>query len=82
MNLTINAAIHAIIHCHNARPTAHLVPSSRLTDAMAATHGEYSKLNTNKELAANGVIAAVIFPLNKTPNVETTLSFAINPLIK
>ena len=32
-------------------------------------------------LAANGVIAAVMFPLNKTPNVETTLSFAINPLI-
>ena len=27
------------------------------------------------------MIAAVIFPLNKTPNVETTLSFAINPLI-
>ena len=26
--------------------------------------------------------AAVIFPLNKTPNVETTLSFAINPLSK
>ena len=78
----INAAIHAMIHCHNARPTAHLVPNSRLTDAIAATHGEYSKLNTNKELAANGVISAVIFPLNKTPNVETTLSFAINPLSK
>ena len=55
----INAAIHAMIHCHNARPTAHLVPNSRLTDAIAATHGEYSKLNTNKELAANGVIAAL-----------------------
>ena len=35
-----------------------LPPSSRLTDAMAATHGVYSRQNTSKPSAASGVMAA------------------------
>ena len=39
-------------------PSAHLPPSSRLTDAMAATHGVYSRQNTSRPSAASGVMAA------------------------
>ena len=63
-------------------PSAHLPPSSRLTDAMAATHGVYSRQNTSKPSAASGVMAATrlaVLP-NSTDNVDTTLSFAITPV--
>ena len=39
MSRTTYAAAHASAHCHSARPTAHLAPSSRRTDATAATQG-------------------------------------------
>ena len=37
--LAMRVTIHAAANCHTARAAAHLVPSSRLTDAIAATHG-------------------------------------------
>ena len=39
MMWTTAAATHARTHCHTTMPAAHLPPSSRFTDAMAATHG-------------------------------------------
>ena len=39
ISLTISATIQATTHCHTTTPTAHLEPSSLLTDAMAATQG-------------------------------------------
>lgn len=36
---TARAAIHATTHCHSATPAAHLPPSSRFTEAIAATQG-------------------------------------------
>ena len=48
------AATHAIRHCHTARPAAHLPPSSRRTEATAAMHGVYSRLNTSKDAADSG----------------------------
>ena len=79
---TRNAATHAIKHCQTTNPTAHFPPSSLFTEAIAATHGVYNKLNTSKEAAARGDNAEAIPPPNKTYNVDTTLSFAIKPLIK
>ena len=49
---------------------------------MAATQGVYSRLNTSKDAAANGVSTVAILLPNNTSRVATTLSFAINPLIK
>lgn len=37
--LTIYATSHAIKHCQNTRAIAHFVPSSRFTEATAATQG-------------------------------------------
>ena len=79
---TANAAAQATASCPNTMPSAHLPPSSRLTDAMAATHGVYSRQNTSKPSAASGVMAATrlaVLP-NSTDNVDTTLSFAITPV--
>ena len=78
---TMNATTQAITHCHKATPIAHLLPSSLFTDAIAATQGEYSKLNTSSDDAASGVNTEAILPLNRTCNVDTTLSLAIIPEI-
>ena len=77
----MNATTQAITHCHKATPIAHLPPSSLLTDAIAATQGEYSKLNTSNDDAASGVNTEAMLPLNRTCNVDTTLSLAIIPEI-
>lgn len=81
--ITTNATAHAITHCPITTPTAHLPPSSLLTDAIAATHGVYRRQNASRLAAAKGVIQpskVAVLP-NKTESVDTTLSFAINPVI-
>ena len=78
---TINAAIHATIHCPSTTYAAHFAPSSLLIDAIAATHGVYNRLNTRMEAAVADDNTVLILPPNNTPNVDTTLSLAINPLI-
>ncbi len=80
---TINAAIHATIHCPSTTYAAHFAPSSLLIDAIAATHGVYNRQKTKRLAAATGVIAPVssaVLP-KSTESVDTTLSFAINPVI-
>ncbi len=80
---TINAAIHATTHCPSTTYAAHFAPSSLLIDAIAATHGVYNRQKTNRLAAATGVIAPVssaVLP-KSTESVDTTLSFAINPVI-
>mgnify|MGYP007102192228 FL=1 len=81
---TINAAIHATIHCPSTTYAAHFAPSSLLIDAIAATHGVYNRQKTKRLAAATGVIAPVssaVLP-KSTESVDTTLSFAINPEIR
>ena len=39
VDLTMIAATQATKHCHRTTPAAHFPPSSRLTEAIAATHG-------------------------------------------
>ena len=79
--LTRNAAIHAIAHCHTTTSTAHLCPSSLLIEDMAATHGVYSRLNTNNETAESVVNAVDTLLPNRISSVDTTLSLAMNPLM-
>ena len=50
-----SAASQARIHCQSTMPTAYLCPSSRRTEAMAATQGVYRSENTSIEAAAKGV---------------------------
>ena len=76
------AAIHATTHCHMTTPNAHNPPISRRIDATAATHGAYNRLNTNSEAAETDEITALTLSPKRTLRVETTLSFARNPLIK
>ena len=49
----------------------------------ATTHGVYKRLNTGRETAASGEIAASRLSVepNNIESVETTLSFAMNPVI-
>ena len=81
ITLTSSAAIHAKTHCHKTTQTAHFVPSSRLTAAIAATQGVYKRLNTSNAAALMEDIAVATLPPKRTSSVETTLSFAMNPLI-
>ena len=63
---------------------AHFPPSSRLIDATAATQGVYNRQNTRSAAAPAAVIvprSASVVP-NNTVSVETTLSFAINPVTR
>ena len=53
---TTNAATQAITHCPITTPTAHLLPSSLLMDAIAATHGVYKRQNTSRLAADTGVL--------------------------
>ena len=61
---------------------AHFPPSSLRTEAMAATQGVYSRLNTSNDAAASGVSTVAMLLPNNTSRVATTLSFAMNPLIR
>ena len=56
-------AAYAIVHCQNTRPADHFLPSSLLTDAIAATHGVYSRLKTSIDNAVAIVSEEVIFPV-------------------
>ena len=58
MIFTIAAQTHAMAHCSKATPTAHLPPSSCFTEAIAAAHGVYSKQNTSKAAAVEGLKTA------------------------
>ena len=70
-------------HWNKTIPIAHLNPSSRLIEAIAATHGVYSRENVRSENAASGEIASNIASVepNNTDTVDTTLSLAMNPAI-
>ena len=63
----------------------HLLPSSCLTAAMAATHGVYNNEKTKKTNAVNELNKFPIVsvePPKSTVRVLTTLSFAVKPVIK
>ena len=82
-HVTMKAAPQAIAHCANTTNTAHFQPSSRFTEAIAATQGVYRRQNARRLAAASGVIAASrisVLP-KSTFSVATTLSFAIKPVI-
>ena len=73
----------AIPHCINTTRTAFFVPISLRTAAIAATHGVYSRENTKKITAVNGVNKVSNgCPANNTFKVLTTLSLAVKPVIK
>ena len=82
---TTNATIHAIPHCIKTTPAAaRALPSSRLTAAIAATQGVYSRVNTRNTMPVNGVnsvVSAAVSPPRRTVSVETTLSLAVKPVI-
>ena len=81
--LTAKATIHAITHCPITTPAAQRAPSSLFIDAMAATHGVYKRQNARRLAAPMGVrivVSDTAFP-KRTDNVDTTLSFAIKPVI-
>ncbi len=64
---------------------AFLEPSSLFMQAIAATQRVYNNVNIKKTNAVKGVNKVdkvEVFPPNNTVNVLTTLSFAINPVIK
>ena len=75
----INDAAHATMQCHMTMKHAHLPPSSLLTDATAAIHGVYKRLNTRRDAAVMGLIAFSTPSPNSTVSVVTTLSFAMKP---
>ena len=77
----IQEAPQAIMHCHITTPTAHFVPISLLMELIAAMQGVYNRLNTRIDAAVDVDSDVAMFPPNNTPSVDTTLSFAINPLI-
>ena len=83
---TRSAIIHAIAHCINTVNAAErTLPSSRFTVAIAATHGVYSRVNTRNTIAVNGVKSVCICetsPPSRRVRVETTLSFAVRPVIR
>lgn len=82
ISFTIAAQIHAIAHCSNATPTAHFPPSSCLTAAIAAAHGVYNRQNIRRAAAVDGLMtacSAAVVP-KSTVKVDTTLSFAKNPV--
>ena len=62
--------------------SAHLAPSSLFTAATAAMHGVYRRQNTRSDNAARGEMIEVIAveAPRRTEMVETTLSFAMNPV--
>ena len=64
--------------------TAHLLPSSRLTEATAAMQGVYSRQNTSKGAACAGVRAAVRAAVEpkRMSSEDTTLSLAIKPVMR
>ena len=82
---TANAISHAIRHCTNTViNAAPLPPISRFTVAIAATQGVYNKVNTRKTIAPKGVNKvgnADTSPPSRTVSVETTLSFAVKPVM-
>lgn len=64
---------------------AFLEPSSLFMQAIAAIQGVYNNVNIKKTNAVKGVNkveSADVFPPNNTVNVLTTLSLAVNPVIK
>ena len=81
-SLTANATIHATAHCHSTTAIAHFLPSSLLIAAIAATHGVYSKLNTKRVMAVTVDKEFSTPSAKRTPKTDTTLSLAINPLIR
>ena len=83
MPKAINEHSHATLHWNNTTTIAHLCPSSRLIDAIAAIHGVYNRQNTNSEAMDTGdMIDVSDVPASNNSNVDTTLSFAIKPVTK
>ena len=80
---TAKAAIQAIVQCPKTTATAHFPPNSFLMDDTAATHGVYKRQNTSNDAASTLPIAFISDDVEpyRTDNVETTLSFAMKPVI-
>ena len=81
---TRKAMNHARVHCIITTVTAHFLPSSRFTAAIAAIQGVYNKektRNTNAENDVNIVDRELTCPPSKTVSVLTTLSLAVKPVI-
>ena len=72
---TKKAATHATKHCQSTTAMAHFPPSSLRTEAMAATQGVYSRLNTSNDAAANGVSTAAMLLPNNTSRVGVPCVF-------
>ena len=83
MPATSRDRTHATAHCSNTMIAAHLRPSSLRMDATAATQGVYRRQNTKSARAVAGDRTAVTAadPPYRIMSVDTTLSFAINPVI-
>lgn len=73
-------------HCiKTMKKAAFFEPSSLLIQAMAAMQGVYNKVNIKNTKAVKGVNkvgSKEVSPPNNTVRVLTTLSFAVNPVIK
>ena len=61
--------------------TAYLLPNSLFIAAIVATQGVYSKQNTSSDIALLAGKKDVIETGKRTCNVDTTVSFARNPVI-
>ena len=81
---TSKAHSHATAHWFTTMMTAHLLPSSRLTEATAAMQGVYSRQNTSRGAACAGVRAAdsTASEPKRMSSEDTTLSFAIKPVMR
>lgn len=80
--LTAKATTHAVMHWKNTINTAYFLPSSRLTAVMAATQGVYRRQKIRSVAAPRGEMASAMFSPNRTCSVETTVSFAMKPLMR
>ena len=73
----------AVKHWNRTMKRAHLLPNSRFTEAIAATHGVYKRQNVRRQMPASGdrVLTRVSGVPKRMVMVDTTLSFAIKPVI-
>ena len=73
----------AVKHWNRTMKRAHLLPNSRFTEAIAATHGVYKRQNARRQIPANGdrVLTRASGVPKSMVMVDTTLSFAIKPVM-
>ena len=82
---TANEITQAMPHCKSTISSAARAPPCSLrTVAMAATHGVYSSTNAKNAMAVTGVnnmVRSTPSPMTCV-NVDTTLSFAMKPVMR